>query len=115
MRHNRVKRRYSGVQRPSGNVLRLWALVRLFRLSASEIGKATGFSRSYVARLLSPRDDFSGSAEFFRTAECKLGQIIDRRSAQFFTCPAVSVARARGVLEQLPEQVAVDSEMARAA
>jgi len=83
----------------AGNVLRLWALVRLFRLSASEIAKATGFSRSYVARLLSPRDEFSGSPEFYRTLECKLGQIIDQRASQFFTVPATPVSRARDVLE----------------
>lgn len=83
--------------------------MRLFRLSPSAIAKATGFSRCYVARLLSPRDEFKGSPEFFRALECKLGQIIDGRSVQFFTCPAVSVQRARNVLEQLPvEQAAKD-------
>ena len=75
------------------------AVVRLFRLSPSEIGKATGFSKSYVSRLLNPKDDFSGSPEFFRALESKLGQIIDGRSSQFFTCSAVPVARARGILE----------------
>src|ERR1035437_474902 len=94
----------------NGNVLRLWALVRLFRLSASEIGKATGFSRSYVARLLSPRDDFSGSAEFFRAVECKLGTIIAGRTTQYFTVPAVSVQRARNVLEQVPVEQAAGVE-----
>lgn len=48
--------------------------------------------------------------------EAKLGTIIDQRASQYFTVPAVSVARARGILERLPvEQEAVDSEMARAA
>lgn len=116
MRHRGVSKRYRRQDRVSGNRIRLWALVRLFRLSPSAIAKATGFSRPYVARLLSDRDEFSGSPEFFRTLECKLGQIIDGRSAQFFTCPGVSVARARNVLERWPvEQAAVDSEMARAA
>jgi hypothetical protein len=117
MRPGAPKQRYSPLQRPrGGNRIRLMAVVRLFRLSPSEIGKATGYSRSYVSRLLNPKDEFSGSREFFRTVECKLGQIIDQRASQFFTVPAVSVARARGVLEQLPvEQAAMDSEMARAA
>jgi hypothetical protein len=115
MRHSRVKRRYRGVQRPNGNVLRLWALVRLFRLSPSAVAKTTGFSRSYVARLLSPRDEFSGSSEFFRALEQKLPDVIAGRTSQFFTVPAVSVQRARNVLEQLPDQVACDSEMAKAA
>lgn len=110
MRHSRVKRRYSGVQRPNANVLRLWALVRLFRLSASEIGKATGFSRSYVARLLSPRDEFSGSPEFFRTLEQRLPEVIAGRTAQYFTVQAVSVQRARSIIEQMAEdEVASDS------
>jgi transcriptional regulator with XRE-family HTH domain len=99
MRHNRVIRRYKAVQRPSGNRIRLWALVRLFRLSPSAVAKATGVSRSYVARLLSRKDDFTGSPEFFRTLEFKLGQIINGRASQFFTIPAVSVTRARDVLE----------------
>jgi hypothetical protein len=65
---------------------------------------------------LSRKDDFTGSPEFFRALESKLGQIIDSRTSQYFTVPAVSVQRARDVLEQLSvEQAAVDSEMARAA
>jgi transcriptional regulator with XRE-family HTH domain len=88
----------------------------LFRISPSAIAEATGFSRSYVARLLSPRDEFSGSAEFFRAVECKLGTIIDRRASQYFTVAAVPVSRARSVLEQMPdEQAASVEEMARAA
>ena len=89
------------------------ALVRLFRLTPSEIGKATGFSRSYVSRLLNPKDDFSGSGQFFHTLECKLSDVIASRTAQYFTVPAVSVQRVRRVLEGLPEPVA--AEMARAA
>ena len=104
--------RYQPVQRKKGNVIRLIAICRLFRLSPSAVAKATGFSRCYVARMLSPRDEFCGSPEFFRVLECKLGAIIDQRASQYFTVPAVSVARARGVLEGLPEPVA---EMARAA
>jgi transcriptional regulator with XRE-family HTH domain len=92
-------------------------VVTLFRLSPSEIGKATGYSRSYISRLLNPKDDFSGSVAFFRTVECKLGQIIDQRASQYFTVPAVSVARARGVLGQLSVDrvAALDAEMAQAA
>jgi hypothetical protein len=78
------------------------ALVRLFRLSPSAVAKTTGFSRCYVARLLSRKDDFTGSSEFFRTLECKLPDVIAGRTSQVFTCPAVPVARARGILEQLP-------------
>jgi hypothetical protein len=89
--------------------------VGLFHLSPSDF-KATGFSRCYVSCLLSRKNDFSGSAEFYRALECKLGTVIDHRSYQFFTVPAVSVARARSVMEQLPiEQAAGESEVARAA
>ncbi len=48
--------------------------------------------------------------------EQKLPEVIAGRTSQFFTVPAVSVARARVVLEQMPvEQEAGSSEMARAA
>jgi len=101
--------------RVSGNRIRLWAIARLFRLSPSAVAKATGFSRPYVARLLSRNDDFTASAEFWRMLECKLPEVIASRTAQYFTCPAVSVARARGVLAGVPDQVADVEEMARAA
>jgi len=107
-----VRERYSGQMRVSGNRIRLWAIVRLFRISPSAVAKATGFSRPYVARLLSRKDDFTASPEFWRVLECKLGTIIDQRASQVFTVPAVSLQRARGVLEGLPE---VAEEMARAA
>ena len=107
-----VRARYSPVQRVSGNRIRLWAIVRLFRLSPSAIAKATGFSRPYVARLLSRNDDFTASPEFWRVLECKLGTIIDQRASQVFTCSAVSVQRARVVLEGMPEP---EGEMSRAA
>ena len=107
MRHGAVSGRYSGQVRVSGNRIRLWAIVRLFRLSPSAVAKATGFSRPYVARLLSRNDDFTASPEFWRMLECKLGTIIDGRASQIFTVPAVSVARARGVMEGMPDQVQV--------
>ena len=92
------------------------ALTKLFRLTAKEVGRQTGYSRSYVSRLLNPKDDFSGSPEFFRAVECKLGTILDNRSSQFFTCPAVPVARARDVIEQMPvDEGAVAAAVERAA
>ena len=86
----------------SANCVRLLALVRLFRLTPNQVAKAAGFSRPYVARLLSHRDDLVGSHEFYRALECKLGTIIENRTAQYFTVPAVSLRRVQGVLEQLP-------------
>jgi len=116
MRHEGVSRRYRHKDRVDANTLRLRAIVALFRLSASEVSKQTGFSRPYVARLLSRKDDFTGSPEFYRTLECKLGTIIDQRASQYFTVPATPVSRARNVLEQMPvDRVASDSEMAQAA
>ena len=115
-----VSRRYSAsdglrVKEP-GNVVRFRAVVRLFRLSPKDVARATGFSRSYISRVLSCKDDFTGSPEFFRTVETKVGTVIDARSSQFFTIPAVPVRRARDVLEQLPvEQAAGVEEMAEAA
>jgi tetratricopeptide (TPR) repeat protein len=75
------------------------AAIRLFKLSPKGVSKATGFSRSYVSRVLSCKDGFTGSHEFFRTLELKLGTVIDQRASQFFTIPAVSVQRARDVLD----------------
>ena len=95
------RKRRSPIQR-SANCVRLLALVRLFRLSPNQVAKAAGFSRPYVARLLSLKDDLTGSPEFFRALECKLGAIVENRTSQYFTIPAVSVRRVQGVLEQLP-------------
>ena len=97
------KRRYSAskglrVKEP-GNVVRFRALVRLFRLSPRDVARATGFSRSYISRVLSCKDDFTGSPEFFRSLELKLGTVIDQRTAQYFTVRAVPVQRARDVLD----------------
>jgi hypothetical protein len=48
--------------------------------------------------------------------EQKLPEVIAAKTSQFFTVPAVSVRRARNVLQQLPvEQAAGVEEMARAA
>jgi hypothetical protein len=44
-----------------------------------------------------------------------LGTIINARSSHYFTVPAVSVAKARNVLEQVPVEQAAVEEMARAA
>jgi transcriptional regulator with XRE-family HTH domain len=83
----------------SPNATRLRAAIRLFRLSPKSIARATGFSPSYISRLLSPRDNFEGSSEFYRRLEAKLGTIIENRSSQFFSIPAVPVQRARDVME----------------
>ena len=111
-----VTRRYQPVQRPSANRIRLWAIVRLFRLSPHDIAIATGVSRPYIARLLSPNDEFQGSPQFFRTLEAKLGAIIEGRSSQYFTCQAVSVRRVEKVMEQMPmDHAVVEAELERAA
>jgi hypothetical protein len=91
--------RYRHPSRVNGNKIRLRALVLLLGLSASEVARASGVSRSYVARLLSPRDHFSGSPAYFRTLEAKLPEVIAGRTSQYFTLPAVPVQRARDVLE----------------
>ena len=85
--------------REPGNVVRLRALVRLLNLSPKEVSRATGFSRSYISRVLSCKDDFTGSPAFFRTVEHKLPDVIAGRTAQYFTIPAVSVQRARDILD----------------
>ena len=75
--------------------------MKLFHLSPNQVAKATGFSRPYVARLLSAKDNFTGSAEFYRTLEQKLGTIIDGRTAQYFTVTAGSLARVERAVEMV--------------
>src|SRR5262245_54975757 len=87
-RQNPVTKRYQVSIKGRGKYLRFWALARLFKLSPNQVAKATGFSRPYVARLLSRKDDFTGSPEFFRSLELKLGAVVDGRTVQFFTVPA---------------------------
>ena len=110
-----VSKRYQHQKRVSANTLRLRAVVRLFRLSPNDIAKATGVSRPYVARLLSPNDEFQGSPQFFRVLEAKLGTIIEGRSSQYFTCQAVSVRRVEKVMEQMPVEPVVETDLQRAA
>ena len=45
------------------NVARLRLLMRLLRLSQSDVCRATGFSRGFVSRLL--KGDLGGSARFW--------------------------------------------------
>ena len=85
------------------------ALVRLFRLTPNQVAKAAGFSRPYVARLLSLKDDLTGSPEFYRALESKLGTIIDQRTAQYFTIPSTPVGRVEKVLEQMPIETVVSA------
>jgi transcriptional regulator with XRE-family HTH domain len=99
----------------TANTLRLRAVVGLFRLSASQIARGTGFSRPYVSRCLSG-ENLIPSPEFLRKLERQRGTIIDGRTSQFFTIPAVPVARARNVIEQLPtDEVAAVSQADQAA
>jgi hypothetical protein len=64
------------------------------------------------ARQGNPKASSAGSPKICWVLESKLRTVIDA----VFIVPAISVQRARNILEQLPvEQAAVDSEMARAA
>ena len=95
--HKPVIQRYRHQHQVNANTLRLRAIVRLFRLTPTDIAKATNFSRPYISRLLNEAD-FRGSAEFYRTLEQKLGVIIDGRSAQYFTVSAVAVRSVEKVM-----------------
>ena len=110
-----VSNRYLLHQPVSPNALRLRAVVRLFKLSPTEVARAAGVSRCYVARLLSPSDDFQGSPEFYRRLEANLGRVIEGRTSQFFTVPAVSVRRVQKVMEQMPVEAAVRDALGRTA
>ena len=99
-----VKQRYLHQYRENANTLRLRAIVKLFRLTPTDISKRTGFSRSYISRLLNEAD-FQGSPDFYRTLEQKLGAVVDGRSAQYFTIKAVAVGRVQKVMRMAVEQV----------
>ena len=92
-----LKWRFLHQYRENGNTLRLRAIVKLFRLTPTDISKRTGFSRSYISRLLN-EPDFRGSPDFYRTLEQKLGAVVDGRSTQYFTVSAVAVRRVEGAV-----------------
>ena len=98
-----VKQRYLRYQPVAANTLRLRAIVKLFRLTPTDISKRTGFSRSYISRLLN-EPDFQGSPDFYRTLEQKLGAVVDGRSGQYFMVKAVAMGRVRGALAMADEQ-----------
>ena len=113
--HHKSSRSQRQQRQRSANCVRLLALVRLFRLTPNQVAKATGCSRPYISRLLSQRDDLVGSPEVYRALECKLGTIIEGRSSQYFTCQAVSVRRVEKVMEQMPVEPVVETDLQRAA
>jgi predicted transcriptional regulator len=77
------------------NRKKLRALVKAFDLSPTAIAQATDVSRPYIARLLSEKDDFSGSPQFWASIERSLGKIIEARRGQVFDVAALP---AEGVL-----------------
>jgi hypothetical protein len=84
---NAVRRRYSASDGYRVKEPKFRAVVRLFKLSPKGVARVSGFSRPYISRVLSRKDDFTGSPEFFRTMELRLGTVIEGRTAQFFTVP----------------------------
>ena len=72
------------------NRQKLRVLVRAFDLPVVAIAEATGVSRPYVARLLSEKDDFTGSAQFWTSLERNLSKVIEARRTQVFEVVAAS-------------------------
>jgi hypothetical protein len=69
----------------------------MFGLGPTAVSKAGGVSQPYVSRVLSETDPFTGSPEFYRNLEGRLGQLIDQRPGQVFRVsplPVRSVERA---------------------
>ena len=56
------------------NVARLRLLMRLFRLSQSDVCRASGFSRPFVSRLL--KGDLKGSARFWSKLNSQLLSVL---------------------------------------
>ena len=83
----------SHVSMSTENRQRLRAIFHAFDLSAASVADITGFSRPYVARLLSEQDDLSGSPEFWRVLEERLGRVIDARRGQVFDVAAMPAER----------------------
>ena len=80
--------------RLTGNRAKLASLIRVFDLRVGVVAKCTGrFSRTYVQRVISPRDDFEGSAEFYRLIESALPELVRRRRRSFFNVPSVDSRR----------------------
>jgi len=73
------------------NRLKLRAIVQAFDLPVVAIAEAVGVSRPYVARLLSEKDDFTGSPQFWSSIERNLGKIIEKRHGQIFQVEALPV------------------------
>lgn len=89
-----VTERYGPPNDPKGgnpNVVKLRAVVAMFGLSPTEVGRAVGTSRCYVSRILSQQDEFVGSDIFWRKLEGRLGELVANRRTQFFHVNAVAV------------------------
>ena len=71
------------------NRQKLRALAKAFDLSPSAIAELTGVSRPYVARLLSEKDEFTGSSQFWSELERNLGKVIESRRGQVFDVAAL--------------------------
>lgn len=71
------------------NTVKLRLIARLFALTPTEIGRATGSIRCYVSRIISENDGFRGSDAFYRKLENRIGDLIANRSTQFFQVNAV--------------------------
>jgi len=73
------------------NQLKLKAIVDAFTIPVTVVAQATGVSRPYVARILSERDNFGGSPQFWSSLERNLGKIIEQRHGQVFEVPAQEI------------------------
>ncbi len=70
------------------NCMKLRTLFLAFDLLTSNVAEACDVSRPYVARILSEKDHFSGSPQFWRKVENNLGKIIEARRANVFEVAA---------------------------
>ena len=81
----------------SANVRRLLAIKSMFGFTDAEIGRATKYSRPYVARLLS--GDLEGSSTFYRRLEAALGRLVADRDLQVFDVQGCGVVETNIALE----------------
>lgn len=81
--------------------LRAWAEV--LDLSPTMISELVGgYSRSYVARVMSLRDSFQGSPSFWMKAEAALGKLVEHRQVRVFDVPTSRPEQAEELLRTVP-------------
>lgn len=94
----------------TGNPAKLAAIIRIFDLRVGTVAKASGrFSRSYVQRVISPKDCLDGSPEFYRRIESALPELVRCRRRSFFNVPSTDGRRVEALVRSAQTDFSSDS------